>query len=173
MAKISVEGNVGKVETGVAGDSHYLSFSLAERFVYFDKTTNEWVEKGTQWHDCVIWVRNDNTKKLERLQKFIVKGAGLLVTGRTSVNPSTDDKGTQYLNPYVIVDDVALTTERLEQVTYKPKSNNVANVVNDPELQQQGQQQGQPQQPVQQPAQQPPVQQATPFDENPTQQNNF
>ncbi len=165
MAKISVEGNVGKVETGLAGDNHYLSFSLAERFVYFDNTTKEWVEKGTQWHDCVIWVR-DNDKKLERLQKFIVKGVGLLVTGRTSVNPSEDNK---YLNPYIIVDDVALTTERLEQVTYKPKSNNVANVVNDPELQQQGQLQ----QPVQQPVQQqPPVQQqTTPFDETP--QNNF
>ncbi len=137
MAKIVLDGNVGRVETGEVGDNAFISFSLAERFAYFSEKDNDWIEKGTQWHDCVIWTRKDNEKKLERLKKFIVKGAGVLITGRTSINPSEekDDKGNaKYLNPYIVVDDIALMTERLEQVIYKPKATN--NAISDPEMQQ-------------------------------------
>ncbi len=138
MAKIVLDGNVGRVETGDVGDNAFISFSLAERFAYFSEKDKDWIEKGTQWHDCVIWTRKDNEKKLERLKKFIVKGAGVLITGRTSINPSEekDDKGNaKYLNPYIVVDDIALMTERLEQVVYKPKAS-TNNAISDPEMQQ-------------------------------------
>ncbi len=140
MAKISLTGNIGNVETGVSknGESHYISFSVAEQFSYFDQSQNDWIEKGTQWHNCIIWVK-DNEKKMARLMKFIVKGAGVMVIGRTSINPAVkeDHQGNkvEYLNPFINVDDIALTTERLEQVTYKPKAVNPA--VTDPAAQQQ------------------------------------
>ncbi len=140
MANVQLRGNIGNVETGVSknGESHYISFSVAEQFSYFDQSQNDWIEKGTQWHNCIIWVK-DNEKKMARLMKFIVKGAGVMVIGRTSINPTEkeDSQGNkvQYLNAYINVDDIALTTERLEQVTYKPKATNPA--VTDPAAQQQ------------------------------------
>ncbi len=141
MAKIVLEGNVGKVETGksTSGENTFISFSVAERFAYFDEQQGEWIEKGTQWHECIIWVKSDNEKKLIRLIKFIVKGAGVMIAGRTSINPAEreDQNGNKvkYLNPFIIVDDIALTTERLENVVYKPKAQKPA--VTDPEIEQQ------------------------------------
>ncbi len=169
MANIQFKGNVGQVETGVSkkGESSFISFTVAENFSYFDQSQNDWIEKGTQWHNCIIWVKNNENsekkmKKIARLLKFIVKGAGVMITGRTSINPAVkeDSQGNKikYLNPYVNVDDIALTTERLEKVTYKPKSNAFGGAVNDPELQQQS---AAPQQAEQQ---EPPAQQSTPFD---------
>lgn len=154
MAKITLEGNVGKVETGEAGGNQYISFNLAENFSYFDRQKEEWIDKGTQWHDCVMFIRKDNQSRFERYLKFISVGAGLLITGRTSVNPSDEKDSSgkpKYLNPYINVDEIGLLTTRLESVAYKPKTT-VGNMANDPELQQQTQQQEQAPAPV---AQQP------------------
>lgn len=138
MARIEFSGNIGKVESGQKGDNTYIAFSVAERYAYFDRQINEWIEKGTEWRDCIIWIPSDNQKKIARILKFVTKGAGVLVTGRTSINPSDekDEKGrAKYLNPYVNVDEVALTTERIEEVTYKPKAV-IQNAADDPEIQQ-------------------------------------
>lgn len=122
---LTVAGNVGSVDTGSTDKSNFISFNLAEDFSYFDENTNEWVSKGVKWHECIIWIQKNNQKKFDRLTKFIVVGAGLLVSGRTAIKPSdeTDEKGNpKYLNEHIVVKKLGLTTERLEEVNYKPKA---------------------------------------------------
>lgn len=125
MAKIEFSGNVGNVETGETEDSFFISFSVAENYSIFNQETQEWESKGVEWRQCTYWIDKDNTKKFERLKQFIITGAGVLITGRTNINPSEekDEKGNpRYLNHHVVVNQLGLTTERLELVQYKDKA---------------------------------------------------
>lgn len=155
-----IRGNVGEVRTGQHQNVQFLSWSVAENHGYFDKNTNQWVDKGTVWHNCTMSFI-DNAKRFEHFCNLITKGAPVLVSGRLSINPQEkqNEKGetVRYDNQYIQVETVGLTLDRIESVSYRQKQDNSG--ANDPELQQRGQKQA----PVQQTQQQAP-QQTTPFD---------
>lgn len=140
MAKISVKGNIGKVETGHQPNSSYIAFSVAENHGYRDKQTGKWVNKGTLWHECTYWIYNDNDhKKFNHLTQLLTVGTPVVVIGRLTINPGekVDEKTgeiTHYQNPYINVEDVGITLNRIERIQYKPKQE--ISGATDPEFQQ-------------------------------------
>lgn len=127
MAKISLKGNIGKVQTGhlQGANRSYISFAVAESHGYRDKQSGEWVDKGTLWYDCTLWIHNDQ-QRFEHYSRLLAVGTPVLVIGRRDISPSQkNDEQTgeviTYQNPYVNVDEVGITLNRIESVSYKPK----------------------------------------------------
>ncbi len=127
--KVILKGNVGEVRTGTKSNNSFISFSVAENHGYFDKETNDWILKGTVWHDCTKWFAN-NDDKFNHYCKLIKKGVPVMITGNTSINPveKYDEQTgeiTNYQNEYIRVDDITFTLNRIENVQYKPKTSDL------------------------------------------------
>ena len=72
-----VMGFVGKADVkyvGASGDKAVCNFTVAESNGYFDKTSNQWVDKGSTWYEFAVW--NDPGF---RLGQWIQKGMKVLV----------------------------------------------------------------------------------------------
>ena len=84
--------NVGNKQVVVAG------FVVANTF-YGGK------EKKTQYIQCQLY----GEKRIEALQKYLVKGAQVAVTGELRVENWKDDKGQYHNRTYILVDNLEIT----------------------------------------------------------------
>ena len=82
MNVITVSGNVGNAELKKFGTNDLLKFSLAVKKKYSKDGQND-----TQWFNCNLW-----GSRAEKLQQYITKGAGLVVSGEMDLNYDKDQK---------------------------------------------------------------------------------
>ena len=80
MNIITITGNVGNSELKNINGNALLEFSIAVKKEYSK-------EKESQWFNCTLW-----GKRAEALQQYIVKGAGLAVSGEMNINYDPDKK---------------------------------------------------------------------------------
>lgn len=99
MNRVTLFGNVGRdAETRYTTSGIAVSeFSLATSEKWKDKNTGEDREE-TEWHDCVIWRR-------ENLAAHLTKGKQLLVEGRLKTE-SWEKDGQKRYRTRVVVDRV-------------------------------------------------------------------
>lgn len=114
-----IKGNVGQTKYGEHNGKPYFSFSVAENHSYKDREKDEWVERGTLWHNCEVW-----GDKAEYYKKFVQKGVGILVVGKETISPSEEldeNNNPKYLNQKIVVGELGLLTRKIESITYQPK----------------------------------------------------
>ncbi len=93
MNNITISGNVGNAELKEVKGTALLEFSLAVKKNYAKDKNND-----TEWFKCTLW-----GKRASALAQYIVKGAGLVVSGEMQINYNPEKK-TCY--PSVNVDQV-------------------------------------------------------------------
>ncbi len=80
MNNLTITGNVGNSELKKIAGNDLLEFSLAVKKEYSK-------EKESQWFNCQLW-----GKRATALSQYIVKGAGLAVSGEMLINYDPDKK---------------------------------------------------------------------------------
>ena len=102
MNKIVVSGNLAKdIEVRIVnvGDSNFpvASICIANEVGYGDK-------KKTTFFNCNF----TGEKRIEALEKYLVKGAKVIVSGSMIIENWKDENGEYQIRPYVKVDDIEI-----------------------------------------------------------------
>lgn len=90
MNKITLMGNVGRdpaIRSSAAGE-RFATFSLATDDRWKDQATGERRQR-TQWHEVVVF----NPGIVSVVERFLTKGARLLIEGTLGYNEYTDGAG--------------------------------------------------------------------------------
>ena len=88
--KVTIVGNIGKIETFVKASGTTLSMSVATSESYIDKQSGEKITK-TEWHNIVVF-----GKLAEALQPYLVKGKQVYVEGKLQTDSYEKDGEKRY-----------------------------------------------------------------------------
>ena len=106
--KVILLGNLGKdAETRfTTGGAARTSFSIATSRRWKDQATGEWKEE-TDWHDVVLWRR-------ENLATYLTKGQRIYVEGRLQTRSYEDKEGKKVYRTEVVAEELLLLGGRGE-----------------------------------------------------------
>lgn len=105
MNVIALSGNVGKSELKDVNGTALLTFSLAVK--KYDKNNKD----ATEWFNCNLW-----GSRATGLEQYIVKGAGISLTGEMQINYNPEKKQS-YPQVHVNNVDIIKWAEKPEQQT--------------------------------------------------------
>jgi single-strand DNA-binding protein len=98
--RVTLMGRLGKDPelTFIQSGTACCKFSMATSESYFDKATNQKVEK-VEWHNVVAW-----GKQGETLRQYVKKGQQLYLEGKIHYNKWQDKEGNNKISTEIICD---------------------------------------------------------------------
>lgn len=112
MNQANIIGNLG-------GDSELQYISTGTPKLAFNVAVNEpklrdGADGHTEWFSCIWWGYRDSNdpSPCEKLQKFLLKGKKVFVSGKLQTHDWEDDDGVKHYKTELIVRDVELLGDR-------------------------------------------------------------